>query len=102
MLQRIGGLVGVHRTFDQDVIKAGLQTDTLATLLFPRDPVANAPAPMQALASAFPAKQGSYLLGLVARITWFTPTLVQMDLALILELVGARKGGVIDCWRSGA
>ena len=88
-LEAIGGMVGVHRTFDQDVIKAGLQTDTLATLLFPRDPVANAPALIQALAAAFPAKQGSYLLGLVARITWFTPTLVRLDLALILEL-GAR------------
>ena len=89
VLQSIGGMVGVNRTFDQEVLKAGLKTDTLATLLFPRDPVANATALLQALASAFPAKQGSYLLGLLARITWFTPTLVQMDLALILEL-GAR------------
>jgi hypothetical protein len=89
LLQEIGGMVGVHRTFDQEVIKAGLQTDTLSTLLLPRDPVANAPALIQALATAFPAKRGSYLLGLVARITWFTPTLVQLDLALILEL-GAR------------
>lgn len=89
MLQSIGGMVGVNRTFDQDVIKAGLQTDTLATLLFPRDPVANAPALIQALAAAFPAREGSYLLGLLARITWFEPTLVQLDLALILEF-GAR------------
>ena len=47
--------------------------DTLSTLLLPRDPVANAPALIQALATAFPAKRGSYLLGLLARITWFTP-----------------------------
>jgi hypothetical protein len=89
-LEAIGGMVGVHRTFDQDVIKAGLQTDALATLLSPRDPVANAPALIQALATAFPAKRGSCLLGLVARITWFTPTLVEMNLALILE-IGARQ-----------
>jgi Family of unknown function (DUF6603) len=89
VLQSIGGMLGINRTFDQDVLKAGLKTDTLGTLLFPRDPVGNAPAILQALASAFPARRGSYLLGLLARITWFTPTLVQMDLALILEL-GAR------------
>jgi hypothetical protein len=88
-LEKIGGMVGIHRTFDQDVLRAGLKNDTLATLLFPRDPVVNAPALLQALSSAFPAKRGSYLLGLVARITWFTPTLVTLDLALILEL-GAR------------
>lgn len=90
MLQSIGGLVGIHRTFDHAVLKAGLKTDSLRTLLLPKDPVANAPALIQALAAAFPAKRGSYLLGLLARITWFTPTLVQMDLALIREL-GARE-----------
>ena len=81
-------MVGVHRTFDQEVIGAAAP-DTLATLLFPRDPVINAPALIQALAAAFPARRGSYLLGLMARITWFTPTLVQLDFALILEF-GAR------------
>jgi hypothetical protein len=88
-LTSIGGLVGVNRTFDYDVLRAGLKTDTLATLLFPRDPVGNAPALLQALAAAFPAKSGSFLIGLLARITWFTPTLVTFDLGLVLE-VGAR------------
>lgn len=89
MLQGLGGMLGVHRTFDVDVLRAGLRANTLPALLFPRDPVGNAPALMQALATAFPVQAGSYLLGLLARITWFTPTLVQMDLALILQL-GAR------------
>ena len=85
----IGGMVGVNRTFDQDVLRQGLKNGTLATLLFPRDPVGNAPTLIRNLASAFPARQGSYLLGLVAKIGWFTPTLVLLDLALILEF-GAR------------
>jgi len=89
MLTSIGGLIGVNRTFDYDVLKAGLKSDTLATLLFPRDPVGNAPALIQALAAAFPARPGSFLLGLLARITWFTPTLITLDLGLVLE-VGAR------------
>jgi Family of unknown function (DUF6603) len=89
-LQGIGGMVAVNRTFDQDVLRAGMQNDTLKTLLFPRDPVTNAPTIIRSLASAFPAKRGSYLLGILARIGWFTPTLIQLDLALILEF-GARK-----------
>ena len=89
VLQRIGGMVGVHRTFDEQALRAGLKTDTLATLLFPRDPVRNATTLLQALATVFPTQRGSYLVGLLARITWFTPTLVTIDLALILEL-GAR------------
>ena len=89
MLQSIGGMLGIHRTFDVDVLRSGLKSDNLATLLFPRDPVGQAPMLLAALAAAFPVRQGSYLIGLLARITWFTPTLVQLDLALILEL-GAR------------
>jgi hypothetical protein len=89
MLTAIGGMIGINRTFDQDVIRAGLKNDTLKTLLFPRDPITNAPAVIQALSGSFPAKQGSYLLGLLARLTWFTPTLATFDLALILEF-GAR------------
>lgn len=86
VLQSIGGMVGIHRTFDLNVIRSGLRSDSLATLLFPRDPVANAPALLQALAATFPARQGSYLFGLLVRITWLTPTVVQADLAVILEL----------------
>ncbi|MEJ8853607.1 DUF6603 domain-containing protein [Variovorax robiniae] len=89
-LQGIGGMVAVNRTFDQDVLRAGLKNDTLGTLLFPRDPVANAPAIIRSLATAFPALRGSYLLGILARIGWATPTLVLLDLALILQF-GARK-----------
>ena len=86
----IGGMVGVHRTFDENVLRAGLGSGALAALLFPRDPVGNAEALIHSLSSAFPARQGSYLLGLMAKIGWFTPTLVTLDLALILEF-GSRQ-----------
>jgi hypothetical protein len=89
-LQGIGGMIAVNRTFDQDVLRAGMQNDMLKSLLFPRDPVGNAPAIIRSLASAFPAQRGSYLLGILAKIDWFTPTLIELDLALILEF-GARE-----------
>lgn len=89
MLQGIGGMLGIHRTFDVEVLRSGLKSDILSTLLFPRDPVRQAPSLLPAMAAAFPIRQGSYLIGLLAQITWFTPTLVTLDLALILEL-GAR------------
>jgi hypothetical protein len=89
-LEGIGGMVAVNRTFDQDALRAGTQNDTLKSLLFPRDPVGNAPTIIRSLASAFPARRGSYLLGILAKIGWFTPTLIELDLALILEF-GARE-----------
>lgn len=90
MLLGIGGMVGVHRTFDELALREGLKSGTLATLLFPRDPVGNAPTLIRTLATAFPARQNSYLLGIVAKIGWFTPTLIVMDLALIFEF-GSRE-----------
>jgi hypothetical protein len=89
-LQGIGGMIAINRTFDQDALRAGMKNDTLKSLLFPRDPVGNAPVIIRSLASAFPAQRGSYLLGILAKIGWFTPALIELDLALILEF-GARE-----------
>src|SRR5262249_35792036 len=65
-LQAIGGLIAVNRTFDQDVLRQDLSTDTLSNLLFPPDPVGNAAAVIQSLSAAFPVQRGSYLIGLLA------------------------------------
>lgn len=86
----IGGMVAVNRTFSEDALRQGMKNDTLATLLFPPNPTANPGALIQSLATAFPAKQSSYLLGVLVKIGWFTPTLVLLDLALIFEF-GARE-----------
>ncbi|MCK0198121.1 hypothetical protein MWN34_14500 [Ancylobacter sp. 6x-1] len=88
-LTGVGGMLGVHRTFDEAAIRQGLAADTLAALLFPRDPAANGPAVVAALSAAFPFQRGHYLLGLLVQIGWPTPTLVTASLALVLE-VGAR------------
>lgn len=84
-LEGLGGLLAIHRTFNEVALREGLKNDTLGTLLFPRDPIANAPQILRNLATVFPAKTGSYLFGPLARIGWATPTLIRMDLALILE-----------------
>ena len=87
----IGGMIGVNRTFDQNVLTQDMKSGALATILFPPAPAANPTAVLQALGSAFPALRGSYLLGLVAKIGWLTPALVVMDLALILEFGGRNR-----------
>jgi hypothetical protein len=89
-LQGIGGMVAIHRTFSETAMREGLKNNTLGTLLFPKDPIRNAPEILRNLVTAFPAKQGSYLFGILVKIGWFSPTLVTLDLALIFEF-GARK-----------
>jgi hypothetical protein len=89
-LQGIGGMVAVNRTFNEDAMREGMKNNTLGTLLFPKDPIRNAPEIIRNLNVTFPARSGSYMFGLLAKIGWFSPTLVTLDLALIFEF-GARK-----------
>ena len=84
-LAGIGGLLALHRTFSEDVLREGLRDKTLDRILFPVDPVNNAPALLATLQRAFPAQRGSWMFGPMLRITWGVPTLVTMDLALIVE-----------------
>lgn len=81
----IGGVIGIHRRFDEAAMRENMGNGTLGNLLFPRDPVRNAPEIIRSLATIFPAQRGSYLLGVLAKIGWFTPPLVTMDLALIYQ-----------------
>ena len=85
-LTKIGGLLAINRTCDQDFLREGLKNNTLKDLLFPTDPIGNAPQIFGTLTKAFPAQDGSYLFGPVVQICWGTSSLLKMDLALILEL----------------
>lgn len=85
-LTKIGGLLAINRTCDQDFLREGLKNKTLNDLLFPSDPIGNAPQIFGTLNRAFPPQEGNYLFGPVLQICWGTPALVTMDLALILEL----------------
>jgi hypothetical protein len=84
-LEGIGGMFAVNRTFDEAAMREGLKNNTLALLLFPKDPVANAPQILRNLGTVFPIMPGNYIFGPMAKIGWATPTLITMDLALMLE-----------------
>ncbi len=85
-LTKIGGLLAINRTCDQDFLREGLKNNTLKDLLFPNDPIGNAPQIFGTLNKAFPPQDGSFLFGPVVQICWGTPALVTIDVALILEL----------------
>lgn len=93
-LTAIGGLLAINRTCNEEFLRQGIKDQTLNHLLFPRDPIRDAPQLIGALNNAFPPRAGSYLFGPVIQICWGTPTLIKMDLGLILEL-GARRRLII-------
>lgn len=85
-LRGIGGMLGIHRRFDEVAMRNGLANGALAKLLFPKDPVRNAPEILRTMGAIFPAREGVHLIGLLATIAWPTPMLVLAQLALIYEI----------------
>jgi hypothetical protein len=78
---RLGG----NRTVNIEALRSGLKNGTLDLILFPKDPVGQAPRLIQALGKIFPPANGQYLIGIGARIEWGVPTLVRGELELIYE-----------------
>jgi hypothetical protein len=85
-LNGIGGLVGVNRTVAVDTLRAGLRAGTLGAILFPADPLRNAPQIVSNLQAIFPPAEGRFLFGPMVILGWGTPTLLTLELGLILEL----------------
>lgn len=88
-LTGIGGLLAINRTFDEDVLRAGLRNRTLDSVLFPANPARDALQLLSNLNKVFPAAPGHHLFGPMVEIEWGTPTLFTMQLGIVLE-IGSR------------
>lgn len=86
MLCGVGGLLGINRTVKTDVLRTGLKNQTLGSILFPADPVRNAPQIISDLRTVFPAVRGRHVFGPMALITWGVPTLLTLEIGVLIEL----------------
>jgi hypothetical protein len=82
----VGGLLGLNRAAAIDVLEAGVRDGTLQSVLFPTDVVVNAPRIIGDLQRVFPPQRGLFLVGPMAKLGWATPTLVTLEVGLILNL----------------
>lgn len=85
-LTGIGGLAGVHRGIDIEALGDGVRTGALNAVLFPDDPVANAPAIISALDTIFPIQRNQYVFGPVFQLGWGVGDLVTIQLGLVIQL----------------
>lgn len=85
-LNGVGGLIGVNRAAVVEVLRAGLRNGAMDSILFPPDPLNNVPALLSTLGSVFPVAEGRYVFGPMVKIGWGSPTILTLDLALILEI----------------
>ena len=85
-LNGVGGLVGIHRGLDEDALGDAVRTGSLDAILFPEDPIADAPRILADIDAIFPPVQDQYVFGPVAKIGWGTPTLVEIDVGIAIQL----------------
>lgn len=82
----IGGLLGLHRTSNPDVLRSGIRYNTLDHILFPKNIVENASTIISNLGQAFPIRKDQFMLGPMAKIGWGTPTLLTIDIGIVIEM----------------
>jgi hypothetical protein len=86
----VGGIIGINRGLSEEGLGGALQDGSLDTILFPSDPVRDAPSIIQNLANIFPPARDHFVFGPTAKLGWGTPTLVHASLGIVLELPGPR------------
>lgn len=84
----LGGLLGLNRTMVLEPLAAGIRTGAINSIMFPPDPVANAPRIISDLRTFFPPYEGKFLIGPMIKLGWGTPTLVSVAFGLIIEIPG--------------
>jgi hypothetical protein len=85
-LNGVGGLLGLNRTAKKERLRAGVKDNTLSSILFPTDIVANASRIISDLRQVFPPQEGRFIFGPMAKIAWGTPPLITIDLGLLIEV----------------
>ena len=85
-LAAVGGIVGINRAVDVARLRGGMREGSLSTILSPGDVVGNERRLLSELGELFPVTPGRHLFGPTASLTWGTPTIVTVDIALALEL----------------
>lgn len=87
-LSGVGGLIGVNRTMQIDVLRGGIKKGTLDSILFP-DPdtvVQNAGKIISDLRAVFPPQEERFVIGPMLKIGWGTPNIIVGEVGVFVEL----------------
>ena len=83
----VGGILAINRTVDTTELIKGMTTHILDRLLFPDDPVAEAPKLLDQLAHVFPPRAGGFVVGPIIELGWGSQAkIVEAKLGLVLAL----------------
>lgn len=86
-LNGVGGVLGINVAVSVDKLKTALHDGGLGRLLFPDDPIANAPAIIATMVAVFPHRQGGIVAGPMLQLGWGRPkSFVTLSVAVVIVL----------------
>jgi hypothetical protein len=91
-LTGVGGLIGLHHRVDTDALIAGMKTGALDDILFPANPVADAPRLINRYKQLFPIEPDGLVLGPMLELSFSQPPIVYVRLGLLFEVRNALGG----------
>ncbi len=92
-LTGLGGMIGLQHGINVDALIAGMSTGVLDDILFPANPVADAPRIINRLRTVFPVTPRALVLGPMLEIGWGTPQIISIRMGVLLQLDNALGQG---------
>lgn len=106
-LEGVGGLIGIHRSMHMAAIREKVKGDDFDRVLFPEDPINNVHSIIASLDSIFPIQEGQYSFGIMGKIGWGTPKLIDIKAGLIFQvprfkmaIIGTAKSEIVRTSKS--
>ncbi len=86
-LNALGGMIGLQHGVNVDALIAGMSTGVLDDILFPANPVADAPRIINRLRTVFPVTPRALILGPMVEIGWGgVVSLIKIRMGVILQM----------------
>ncbi len=83
----VGGLLALNRRVDTGELIKGMQSHFIDRVLFPDDPVAEAPKLLDQVAKVFPPQEGGFVVGPIIELGWGSQAkIVEAKIGVILSL----------------
>lgn len=83
----VGGILAINRTVDSAKLIESMKTHFIDKVLFPDDPVAEAPSILNKVAAVFPPAPGGFVVGPVIELGWGSQAkIVEAKIGVVLAL----------------
>ncbi|HYX08928.1 MAG TPA: DUF6603 domain-containing protein, partial [Bacteroidales bacterium] len=82
----VGGLLGLNRTVIVEKLRSGVKDNSIKSIMFPEDIIANIVRILSDIKQVFPPYQGHFIIGPMGKIGWGTPTIISLELGILIEV----------------